>query len=185
GAEHVEPLRTGGQQPADRLVAGRPQAGQLTRRARRQLRHQQRRLRAERGGHEHAPRLSRDSLSPSDDLSAVCCENAFMTSSEWGRIDADGTVWVRTESGERQIGSWQAGPPAAGLAHYERRYDDLATEVELLEQRLASGAGDPASTLAHAATLPESLSTAPLIGDLGALDRRLGKLGEAAQAKAE
>ena len=108
-----------------------------------------------------------------------------MTSSEWGRIDADGTVWVRTESGERQIGSWQAGPPAAGLAHYERRYDDLATEVELLEQRLASGAGDPASTLAHAATLRESLSTAAVIGDLGALDRRLGKLGEAAQAKAE
>ena len=108
-----------------------------------------------------------------------------MTSSEWGRIDADGTVWVRTEAGERQIGSWQAGDPAAGLAHYERRYDDLATEVELLEQRLASGAGDPASTLAQGATLRESLATVAAIGDLGALDRRLAKLSEAAQAKAE
>jgi hypothetical protein len=108
-----------------------------------------------------------------------------MTSSEWGRIDADGTVWVKTESGERQIGSWQAGDPVAGLAHYERRYEDLATEVELLEQRLASGAGDPAGTLSHAATLRESLPTVAVIGDLGALERRLAKLGESAQAKVE
>jgi hypothetical protein len=108
-----------------------------------------------------------------------------MTSSEWGRIDADGTVWVKTESGERQIGSWQAGDPVAGLAHYERRYEDLATEVELLEQRLASGAGDPAGTLSHAATLRESLATVAVVGDLGALERRLAKLGESAQSKVE
>jgi hypothetical protein len=108
-----------------------------------------------------------------------------MTSSEWGRIDADGAVWVKTESGERQIGSWQAGDPAAGLAHYERRYEDLATEVELLEQRLASGAGDPAGTLSHAAALRETLPTAAVVGDLGSLERRLAKLGESAQSKAE
>ena len=108
-----------------------------------------------------------------------------MTSSEWGRIDADGTVWVKTESGERQIGSWQAGDPVAGLAHYERRYEDLATEVELLEQRLASGAGDPAGTLSHTTTLRESLPTVAVVGDLGALERRLAKLSESAQAKVE
>lgn len=108
-----------------------------------------------------------------------------VASSEWGRIDSEGTVWVKTESGERPIGSWQAGDPVAGLAHYERRYEDLATEVELLEQRLASGAGDPASTLSHAATLRESLGTAAVVGDLGGLDRRLAKLAEAAQAKAD
>ncbi|MCW2594799.1 MAG: uncharacterized protein JWP39_687, partial [Jatrophihabitans sp.] len=28
---------------------------------------------------------------------------------EWGRIDEDGTVYVRTTDGERAIGSWQAG----------------------------------------------------------------------------
>ena len=46
--------------------------------------------------------------------------------SQWGRIDADGTVYVKTADGEREIGSWQAGDAAAGLAFYERRYADLA-----------------------------------------------------------
>ncbi len=38
--------------------------------------------------------------------------------SEWGRIDDDGTVYVRTADGERAIGSWQAGDSEAGLAFY-------------------------------------------------------------------
>ena len=87
-------------------------------------------------------------------------------SSQWGRIDEDGTVFVRTSSGERVIGSWQAGDAEAGLAYYTRRYDDLATEVTLLEQRLASGRGS-ATTRAHATELAETLPTASVIGDLG------------------
>jgi hypothetical protein len=62
-------------------------------------------------------------------------------SNEWGRVDTDRTVYVRTATGERSIGSWHAGSPEEGLAHYVRRYEDLATEVALLESRLASGAG--------------------------------------------
>ena len=54
-----------------------------------------------------------------------------------GRIAEDGTVYVRTAEGEREVGSWQAGTPEEGLAHFIRRYDDLATEVGLLETRLA------------------------------------------------
>ncbi|HEY9474254.1 MAG TPA: DUF349 domain-containing protein [Mycobacteriales bacterium] len=104
-------------------------------------------------------------------------------SNEWGRIDVDGTVYVRTESGERAIGSWHAGDPQAGLTHFTRRYDDMTTEIELLEQRLRSGAGDPASTLTHADELRSSLDTAAVVGDLAGLDRRLVRLGEEAKAK--
>ena len=57
-------------------------------------------------------------------------------SNEWGRVDTDGTVYVRTADGERAVGSWHAGSPEDGLAHFARRYDDLATEVGLLESRL-------------------------------------------------
>src|SRR3954447_8991815 len=51
---------------------------------------------------------------------------------QWGRVDEDGTVYVRTAEGERAVGSWQAGDPAAGLGHYGRRDDGLGPEVSLL-----------------------------------------------------
>lgn len=104
--------------------------------------------------------------------------------SDWGRIDDDGTVYVRTADGERAIGSWQAGDVEAGLAFYQRRYDDLATEVVLLEKRLQSGAGDPAGTRTHARALKEQLATAAAIGDLAALDARLDVVLAAADEKA-
>jgi hypothetical protein len=104
--------------------------------------------------------------------------------SDWGRIDDDGTVYVRTAEGERAIGSWQAGDREAGLAFYERRYEDLATEVQLLEKRLESGAGDPAHTRSHATELKEQLATAAVIGDLAALESRLDAVLAAAEEKA-
>ncbi|MGV9863199.1 DUF349 domain-containing protein [Rhodococcus koreensis] len=93
--------------------------------------------------------------------------------SEFGRVDDDGTAWVKTSDGERQIGSWQAGDAAEGLAHFGRRFDDLATEVALLEARLNSGAGDAKKTKAAATALAESLPTAAVIGDVDSLSARL------------
>lgn len=106
-------------------------------------------------------------------------------SNEWGRVDTDGTVYVRTAAGERAIGSWYAGTPEEGLAHYARRYDDLATEVALLESRLQSGAGDPKATLTQAGVLRGSLDTVAVVGDLAAVEARLATLTEAAQGKLE
>jgi hypothetical protein len=104
--------------------------------------------------------------------------------SEWGRIDDDGAVYVRTADGERAIGSWQAGDAEAGIAFYVRRYDDLATEVQLLEKRLESGAGDPGSTRKHALEMKEGLASAAAIGDLAALDARLDAVIGKADEKA-
>ncbi|MEO6886808.1 MAG: DUF349 domain-containing protein [Jatrophihabitantaceae bacterium] len=103
---------------------------------------------------------------------------------EWGHIDADGTVFVKTADGEREIGSWQAGDVDAGLAFYTRRYEDLATEVTLLEKRLATGAGDPASTRAHVTELKDKIPTAAAIGDLDSLVVRLDTLLSVAEEKA-
>ncbi len=92
---------------------------------------------------------------------------------KWGRVDADGTVYVRTADGERSVGSWQAGDPAEGLAHYARRFDDVRTEVELLEARLAAGSGDPKHSLTSIKHVKESLTDAALVGDLAALDAKV------------
>lgn len=109
--------------------------------------------------------------------------------SKWGRVDDDGTAWVKTADGERVIGSWQAGDAAEGLAHFGRRFDDLATEVALLEARLAAGT-DARKTKAAALALAESLPTAAVIGDIDGLAQRLQAIIEhsdeaAAHAKEE
>jgi hypothetical protein len=98
--------------------------------------------------------------------------------SEWGRVTDDGTVYVRTADGERVVGSWHAGTPEEGLAHFVRRFEQLATEVTLLEARLRSGAGDPRQVAASAQRLKDSLPTAAAVGDLEALGKRVDALLE-------
>ncbi|WP_084736182.1 DUF349 domain-containing protein [Actinophytocola xinjiangensis] len=92
---------------------------------------------------------------------------------KWGRVDADGTVYVTTADGERAVGSWHAGEPAEGLAHYARRFDDVRTEVELLEARLTAGSGDPKHTLTSANHIKDGLADAALVGDLAGLSARI------------
>ncbi|HEY2043824.1 MAG TPA: DUF349 domain-containing protein [Jatrophihabitans sp.] len=112
-------------------------------------------------------------------------------SSEWGRIDDAGTVFVKTADGEREVGSWQAGDAEAGLAYYVRKFEDLQAEVDLLVKRLESGTGDPKATKSQAMTLHATLPTAAGIGDFAALDVKLItvitvadlKIGEQAKAR--
>jgi hypothetical protein len=98
--------------------------------------------------------------------------------SEWGRVTDDGTVFVKTADGERVVGSWHAGTPEQGLAHFVRRFEQLATEVTLLEARLRSGSGDPRQVGTSAQRLKESLPTAAAVGDLDGLARRVDALLE-------
>ena len=101
----------------------------------------------------------------------------------WGRVDAEGTIYVRTPDGERTVGSWQAGAPEEGLAHFARRFDDLRTEVELLAARLTAGGGDPKHALGSAKALRDGLAEATVVGDLVGLRAWLDELvGQAEQA---
>lgn len=102
----------------------------------------------------------------------------------FGRVDADGTVWLISAAGERVVGSWQAGDTEAAFAHFGRRFDDVSTEVALMEERLASGTGDARKIKATAAGLAETLPTANVLGDIDALAARLASIGEQAEAVA-
>jgi hypothetical protein len=102
----------------------------------------------------------------------------------FGRVDADGTVWLISAAGERIIGSWQAGDTEAAFAHFGRRFDDLSTEVALMEERLASGTGDARKIKATAAGLTETLPTANVLGDVDALAARLASISERAESVA-
>ena len=102
----------------------------------------------------------------------------------FGRVDDDGTVWLITSTGERNIGSWQAGDTEAAYAHFGRRFEDLATEVTLMETRLASGTGDARKIKAAAASLAETLPTASVLGDVDALAARLAAIRDHAEETA-
>lgn len=101
----------------------------------------------------------------------------------FGRVDPDGTVYVKTAEGERVVGSWQAGTPEEGLAHFARRFADLVTEVDLAEARLNSGAADPAASLATIRRLRASLADAAVVGDIDGLAARLDQLATTAEEK--
>lgn len=105
--------------------------------------------------------------------------------SEWGRVADDGTVYVRTADGERAVGSWQAGSAQEGLALFVRRYEQLSTEVSLLEQRLRAGAGDPNAVRQSAQRLKGTVPTASAVGDLAGLETRIDGLLERTEEAAE
>jgi len=114
---------------------------------------------------------------------SVSAAPAVEAKSAWGRVAADGTVFVRTaEGGEREIGNWAAGTPAEGLAFYQTRFDGLRTKVDLLERRLRSDQGgkDAAATLAE---LRGAITDAHAIGDLAALLGRLDALEQLAEQR--
>jgi hypothetical protein len=105
--------------------------------------------------------------------------NEVEAMSDWtsfGRVDDDGTVYVKTSAGERVVGSWQAGTPEEGLAHFARRFADIVTEVDLIEARLASGAADPGHTLTSLRRIRTSLDDAHVVGDLDGLAERIDRL---------
>lgn len=103
---------------------------------------------------------------------ATVAENA------WGRVDANGDVFVRTANGERHIGSWQVGEPEQALAFFGRKFDDLVVQVDLLEQRLESGAAAPDDTEAGVRKLRDAIAEPHAIGDLDALAKRLDAVEE-------
>ncbi|AKE41406.1 Domain of Uncharacterised Function (DUF349) [Corynebacterium kutscheri] len=104
---------------------------------------------------------------------------------EFGRIDDTGAVFVRTSTGERKIGEWQAGTPQEGLAHYAARFDDLATEVSLLETRLAAHPEDAEHIKKKASQLNEEVPSAAVIGDIDSLINRLETIISSSDAAAE
>ena len=94
-------------------------------------------------------------------------------SDPWGRVDDDGTVYVKTAEGERVVGSWQAGSPAEALAFFQRKYLSLETEVSLLEQRISTTDLSPAQAKSTITRLLESVACANCVGDLDGLRGRL------------
>ena len=99
-----------------------------------------------------------------------------MTSDPWGRVDDEGTVYVRTADGERVVGSWQAGSPDEALAYFTRKYEGIGVEIGLLERRVRTtdlATKDAMTAIEH---LQAQVAEGHAVGDLDALAKRLQAL---------
>jgi hypothetical protein len=97
----------------------------------------------------------------------------------------DGTVYVRTAEGERSVGQFAEGTPEEALKFFTDRYDALAFEVELLEQRIRTGALSPDEAGASVKTVRGQVVDAHAVGDLDALVARLDGLKDVIAAQRE
>ena len=99
-----------------------------------------------------------------------------MTSEQWGRVDDEGTVFVRTADGERSVGQYPEGTPEEALRFFTERYDALAFEVELLEKRVHSAKLAPEEATESVKSVRAQVADANAVGDLAALAARLDAL---------
>lgn len=101
----------------------------------------------------------------------------------WGRVDSEGNVWLRSDSGERIVGQYAVGGSTEdALSLYVRRYLDLAAQITLLESRMDNISPEEATSSLKA--LDEQLVEPAVVGDVEALRTRISSLKERATARA-
>ncbi|MFC7406150.1 DUF349 domain-containing protein [Georgenia alba] len=99
----------------------------------------------------------------------------------WGRVDEDGTVYVREAAGERAVGQYAGPDRSEALSLYVRRFLDLQAQVALFETRLPQLA--PKEIDQTLATLAEALESPAAVGDVDGLRARLDRLRDAAEER--
>ena len=89
--------------------------------------------------------------------------------SAFGRVAEDGTVYVRTSSGEKAVGSYPGKTAEEALGYFVRKFEVLAAEVALLAARIKSGALVPSDAYAAVKKLRDQVKELNGVGDLDAL----------------
>ncbi|WP_414686223.1 DUF349 domain-containing protein [Microbacterium sp. LMI12-1-1.1] len=103
----------------------------------------------------------------------------------WGRVDDDGTVSVREADGWRVVGQYPDGSAEEALAYFQRKYNDLASEVTLLEVRHRRGGASASDLRSTARTINGKLQDAAAVGDLASLVARVAALTKTLAAESE
>lgn len=92
---------------------------------------------------------------------------------DFGRVDPDGTVYLKAPEGDVVVGQYAAGTPEEGLAFFARKYDDLVVEIDLVTVRLADGRAKPDDARAVIERVRAGLAERSFVGDIEALQRKL------------
>jgi hypothetical protein len=106
------------------------------------------------------------------------------SSTDFGRVENDGTVLVKMPDGsEKQVGQWAAGDPNDGLAFYIRKYHEIENELSLALQRLKEGKGNADAVFKLIERVKTSLETPNFVGDLSVLSTKIEELQVLAAVK--
>lgn len=105
-------------------------------------------------------------------------------SAAFGRVEADGTVYVRTSAGEVSVGQYTIGTPEEGLAFFVRKFEDLVAEIALAKQRLSDGKANPEGVTQLVARIRAEIATPKMVGDFAVLEAAAAELETANAAKA-
>lgn len=106
----------------------------------------------------------------------IVCMTEPTAPASFGRVDDDGTVYVRTADGERAVGQVPDASPEEALAFYVRRFEALQTEVDLLTKRLENGSITPDEARKAVSAARKNIEGANAVGDLDGLLARLEAL---------
>ncbi|MFM6850224.1 MAG: DUF349 domain-containing protein, partial [Terrabacter sp.] len=104
-------------------------------------------------------------------------------SAAFGRVDENGTVFVRTKDGEQEVGSYPGASDAEALTYFARKYDELVASAVLLEQRLSQPEVPSKDVAEGLKTLAAQVKDATVVGDLDALATKLDEIQSGLAAK--
>ncbi|NMN00355.1 DNA repair protein [Bifidobacterium sp. DSM 109958] len=94
----------------------------------------------------------------------------------FGRVDDNGTVFVRDGETEREVGQFPDAPKEEALSLYARRFLDLKAKLDLLESRLKSSNIKPREIDESLKTLGQEVAEPPVVGDVAGLKAQFERL---------
>ena len=96
--------------------------------------------------------------------------------SKFGRVDENGMVYVRTNDGEKVVGSYPGKSAEEALAYFVRKFELVASEVALLAARIISGAMVPQDANEAVKKLRNQIEHLNGVGNLEALRSSLEQI---------
>ena len=101
----------------------------------------------------------------------------------FGRVDDNGTVFVREGDAEREVGQFPDAPKEEALSLYARRFLELKAKLNLLENRLKSSNIKPREIDESLKTLGQEVAEPPVVGDIAGLRAQFESLKEQGEAR--
>ena len=95
----------------------------------------------------------------------------------------DGTVYVTTPEGEKEVGSYPGATPEEALAYFTRKYAEVDAQADLLLQRVTQTDLSAKEAAEPLAKLRESTKDLRAVGDLVALAAKVENIATALEAR--